>query len=55
MAASLCMPFKWMLNYTRGFEDGEDRFYWGTSECLRLAECRAEAEGQRAMRSRLLK
>lgn len=47
--------FKWMLNYKRGFEDGEGGFHSGTSEWLRLAGCRAEVEGQRAMRPRLPK
>lgn len=47
--------FKEMLNYNSGFEDGEDRFYWGTSKRLRLAGCRAEVAGQSAMRPRLLR
>lgn len=45
--------FKWMLNDKRGFEDGEGGSHWGTSEWLRLAGCRAEVEGQRAVRPHL--
>lgn len=42
-----------MLNDKRGFEDGEGGSHWGTSEWLRLAGCRAEVEGQRAVRPHL--